>query len=229
MKRVRLAETDRVEALRDAAQVVRRGGIVLYPTDTIYGLGCDPFSEAAVQRLTALKKRSDTRLFLVLVRHPELVTELVSNLPDTFRFLAERVWPGPITMIFEKERNRGPFPGSDSIGIRCPRWSFLREFLRMLDGPLISTSANVTGETPIGDPEQAWRQFSSGIELFLDFGKLLHDRPSTIVDIRCDPPRILREGAMLQRVLDAISEWQNRRQLSGHVGGGVLRDRLAAG
>lgn len=208
MKHLRLAEIERIEALRQAVATVRRGGIVLYPTDTIYGLGCDPFCDRAVKKLTHLKRRLDSQPYLVLVYRPEAVTQLASRVPGLFAFFSERLWPGPITMIFEKERNKKPFVGNDSIGIRCPRWSFLRDFLRMLGAPLISTSVNRSGETPIRDPEDAARQFSEGIDLFLDFGKLLHNHPSTIVDLRYDPPRILREGAMLQRVQDAIREWQ---------------------
>jgi L-threonylcarbamoyladenylate synthase len=214
MKRIRLAETDRAEALQSAVQVIRGGGIVLYPTDTVYGLGCDPFSEAAVKRLSAVKKRPDTKLFLILVLNGNEARPLASSVPDSFGFLAERVWPGPITMIFEKNRDAEPFPGSDSIGIRCPRWHFLRDFLRLLGSPLISTSANRAGEAPIGDPEQAWQQFSEVIDLFLDFGKLPQDRPSTLVDLRYDPPKILREGAMLHRAQDAIEEWRRLTQIA---------------
>ncbi|MBI3941349.1 MAG: threonylcarbamoyl-AMP synthase [Acidobacteria bacterium] len=211
MKRLRLSETDRMEALREAAAVVHSGGILLYPTDTIYGLGCDPFLESAVKRLSEIKRRKDSQVYLVLIRDPMDATRLVSKVPQPFSFLGRRLWPGPITMIFEKDPGAPPFPGSDSIGIRCPRWTFLRDFLRITDAPLISTSANLSGETPILDPDEAYRQFAGQVDLFLDFGKLPHNRPSTILDIRADPPQVLREGAMLQRVRDAIIEWQAQK------------------
>ena len=215
MRYLRLAETDRLESLRKAVEVVRSGGIVLYPTDTIYGLGCDPFSARAVKRLTELKRRVDARAYLVLVREPGDAAGLASRIPEQFYFISQRIWPGPITMIFDKDALEEPFLGSDSIGIRCPRWSFLREFLWLLGAPLISTSANLSGNAPIRDPVEASQHFADGIDLFLDFGMLPHDRPSTILDIRTDPPRIVREGAMLQRVKDAILEWQALKEVPG--------------
>lgn len=215
MKRLRLSEIDRFDALRQAAEVIHADGVVLYPTDTIYGLGCDPFSAAAVKRLSELKRRQDSKLYLVLVRDPMDVARLVSAVPSSFLFLARRLWPGPITMIFEKAPDAGPFPGADSIGIRCPRWSFLRDFLQILGSPLISTSANISGENPIRDPEEACRQFSTGLDLFLDFGKLPHDSPSTVLDLRNNAHTIVREGAMLQRVLDAIDDWKAMEQTPG--------------
>ncbi len=212
MKRLSLAEAGRKEALAQGVNVIRAGGILLYPTDTVYGLGCDPLSARALEKLTKLKRRPVRRYYLVLIDRPGAVSGLVSELPESFSFFSHRLWPGPVSMIFPKEKGKAPFPENDSIGIRCPHWSFLRDFLELLEGPLISTSVNRSGEDPITDPDEAGRQFRLGVDLFLDFGKLPNTRPSTILDLRPDPPVILREGAMLRRVQDAIRDWKQGKR-----------------
>jgi L-threonylcarbamoyladenylate synthase len=211
MKRLDLGEVGRKEAFWEAAKTIRSGGIVLYPTDTVYGLGCDPFSDQAIGQLTELKGRPPAHPYLVLVANTGAISKLVSKLPPSFDFFTKRLWPGPVTMIFDKHRNKRPFPESDSIGIRCPHWSFLREFLETLQTPIISTSANRSGKPPIRDPDEAVAQFKKGVDLILDLGKLPDRRPSTILDIRSDPPEILREGAMLQRVQNALREWRDMK------------------
>lgn len=208
MKHLLLAGMERAEAFSQAAEVIRSGGIVLHPTDTIYGLGCDPFCEAAVRRLSELKRRRDPRAYLVLVESPGSVAELAESIPGSFCFLSARLWPGPVTMIFDKDPAKPPFIGDASIGIRCPRSDFLRDFLRLLGGPLVSTSANLSGQEPIQDPEKASRQFEQGVDLLLDAGLLPDSPPSTVVDLRRDPPQILRPGAMLQEVQEAIRQWE---------------------
>ncbi|MBI2822324.1 MAG: threonylcarbamoyl-AMP synthase [Acidobacteria bacterium] len=212
MKHLHLAGRGRGEALAQAVKVIRSGGIVLYPTDTVYGLGCDPFCDTAVRRLSELKQRRNRRPYLVLVESAGSVAELAGSIPESFYFLSGLLWPGPITMIFEKDPAEPPFAGDDSIGIRCPRCDFLREFLRLLCGPLVSTSANLSGEEPVQDPEESSRQFAQGVDLFLDAGRLPDSPPSTVVDLRHDPPQILRQGAMLKDVQGAIRQWEQKKR-----------------
>src|SRR3989442_7608742 len=129
MKRLSLADAGRNEALAQVVSVIRAGGIVLYPTDTVYGLGCHPYSTEALQRLTKLKQRPLGHAYLVLIDRPGGLSDLVSEIPSSFSFFSQRLWPGPVSMIFSKEKGKAPFSENDSIGIRVPHWSFLRDFL----------------------------------------------------------------------------------------------------
>lgn len=206
---MRLSIDDRpTDAVRRAADVVRSGGVLLSPTDTIYGLACDPFQESAVERILALKGRRAEKGFLLLVEDPGAVGRL-AYLPARFDELGARLWPGPVTVLLEA-RPEAPdaIVGREGkIGFRRPRDAFLQALLEALNGPLLSTSANRSGSPPAGNLEALGKLFEGKVDLFLDGGEPPSRPPSTVVDLTTAPPRVVRAGAEAERVGRLLSRW----------------------
>lgn len=188
-----------------AAQVIRRGGVVLSPTDTIYGLACDPFQTDAVERVLQLKGRPAEKGFLVLVRDLDAISRVAQRLPLDLPQMAAELWPGPFTLLLEA---RPDLPGalvgtSRKVGCRCPDSPFLLAWMGEFGGPILSTSANRAGEATPRDPEALDELFGSEVDLFLDGGISEKASPSTVVDLTTEPHRVVRKGAGFERLLEA--------------------------
>ncbi len=135
------------EDLKNALDVLKRGGVILYPTDTIWGLGCDATDEAAVQRIYSIKQREDSKSMLVLMENPALLERYVNEVPDIAWDLIE-VASTPLTVIYPNAKNlaKNLLAEDGSIGIRFTREEFSAELLRRFRRPLVSTSANISGQ-----------------------------------------------------------------------------------
>src|SRR5262249_53584037 len=130
-----------------AAQAVKSGGVIVYPTDTIYGLGGSSYSVAVIERIYRIKSRSERKPLLVLIPEASWVERGAQENPQPFFHLAERFWPGPLTVVLKA---KGDLPSaltanSGTIGVRVPQQPFTRELVRLCEVPLVSTSANVSG------------------------------------------------------------------------------------
>ncbi|HUL44793.1 MAG TPA: L-threonylcarbamoyladenylate synthase [Bacteroidota bacterium] len=192
------------EVVRAAAAVVRKGGILLYPTDTIYGLGCDAYNAQAVDRLFAIKRRPEKNRALILASGSKMLEELVTEIPESARRLMERFWPGPLTIIFRSKTDLHPsITGDDrKVGVRIPDNRFCLKLVKACGVPVVSTSANVSGRNYAGDPVILRKIFLKEIDFMVDAGDLRGALPSTVVDATEEPPLILRTG----RVPDAAIE-----------------------
>jgi len=135
------------EDLVKALEVLKKGGVILYPTDTVWGLGCDATSEAAVQRIFAIKKRSESKSMLILMENPALLERYIDEVPVVAWDLIE-ITTTPLTIIYPGARNlaKSIIADDGSIGIRFTREAFTSELLRRFRKPLVSTSANLSGE-----------------------------------------------------------------------------------
>jgi L-threonylcarbamoyladenylate synthase len=195
-----------------AANVIRDGGIVFYPSDTIYGLGCDPFQPRAVQKVFAAKGRDEGKGVLLLVPSRDWVTQLAVEIPSVVEFLIDRFWPGPLTLLM---RPRSILPANvignqGRVGMRCPDSLFLHMWLKELSTPLVSTSANISGSAPSGDLAVLRSLFQDKVDLFLEAGDLPEILPSTVVDVT-NEPRIVRRGDRGEEVREALYQFCNRR------------------
>jgi L-threonylcarbamoyladenylate synthase len=182
--------------LQTAAHVIREGGVLVYPTETLYGIGADALRAAAVEKVQRVKRRKDSRPILVLVHSQEMLTQLVRNIPAVAHSLMRKFWPGPLTIVFEA---RTGLPnaltlGSGTIGIRIPSSVFCLALLRRCNLPLTSTSANISGEQPPRTIPEIQQALPEGIDLFLDAGTLPESKPSTIVSVASPVPQLIREG-----------------------------------
>mgnify|MGYP001098182678 CR=1 FL=1 len=190
-----LVESEKIKAI---GQILSREGVIAYPTDTFYGLGANSFSKKAVHRIYRLKKRNEAKPLSVFISDLGMLEQIAAMVHPSFFSLATEFWPGPLTLIL-KAAPRFPEdllgPGH-SLGIRLPNLPWLRELVRIVGFPLTATSANISGEREISDPEEVVRIFKDKVDLIVDGGKTQGVLPSTIVDLTSEKPKIIREGAI---------------------------------
>jgi len=193
------------EVVTDTARIIRRGGVILYPTDTIYGLGCNATDEQAIARIFKIKKRAEIKPMLVLVRNLTMLQDLVIDIPSLAHELAKRFWPGPLTMLFYAKSNVGSLftAGSGKIGIRIPNNNFCLRLIKECRTPIVSTSANISGH-PVSDVHSLKQLFIDKVDGFVDAGNV-QSVPSTIIDITGKSLKIVREGSITVRELSKYS------------------------
>jgi len=191
------AEVD-PEKIRIIARTVSQDGVIVYPTDTFYGLGADCFSVRAIRRIFRLKKRPSAKALPVLICDPAMAREIASIIPPVFDEIASFFWPGPLTLLLPAARHLpGELVGPKrTIGVRIPAVAWLRELVDETGTPLIATSANISGEGEIASPEKVIDLFRNRVELIVDGGEAPGGRPSTVVDLTLDKPRLVRKGAV---------------------------------
>ncbi len=186
----------------EAAQAIRQGKVVLYPTDTLYGLGCDPFNEEALRRLFAIKGRSENKGVLLLVQDYSYAKVVSNQISDLFYELVKAFWPGPVTLLLEGNSScsRLLLGEEGKVGLRHPDLAFLQLWMAAIPGPIVSTSANRSGE-PLAALEDLKQLFDHQVDLILEGRETEQpSQPSTVVDLTMDPPRIVRAGRWAERV-----------------------------
>jgi L-threonylcarbamoyladenylate synthase len=188
----RVAAEPAADVIRKLADVIRRNGVVLMPTDTIYGLHALATSEAAIERIASLKEREEAKPFVVLGASMSQFEAIGVEFPDRTRRILEELWPGPLTAVLSLNRTIAASRGAKSLAVRVPDLQWLRELLT-LSGPLASTSANISGGPPISAPEDAPRDMHDRLDAIVNAGRR-EGKPSSIVDFTEDEPRLIREG-----------------------------------
>ena len=178
--------------IRTLADVIRRNGVVLMPTDTIYGLHALATSETAIERVSALKEREEAKPFVVLGASMSQFEAIGVEFSDHTHRILEELWPGPLTAVLSLNKTIAASRGAKSLGVRVPDLQWLRELLA-LSGPLASTSANISGQPSISAPEDAPRHLRDRLDAIVDAGRR-EGKPSCIVDFTGDEPRFIREG-----------------------------------
>ena len=210
----------RAETLHDAAYdeivvLLRRGGIIGFPTDTAYGLGVDPFNEAAVDRLFSVKGRPEAKPILLLVDSIAMA-ESVSQPPQTFRDVVEKFWPGPLTLVLQA-RSQIPMKvtaGTKTIGLRWPAAAFANNLVGRFGQPLTATSANRSGEPSTVTADEVCSQLGASLDALVDGGSLPARGGSTLLDLTVDPPLVLREGPVSFETLHEFFHGHIRRQVA---------------
>jgi L-threonylcarbamoyladenylate synthase len=181
-----------------AAEVIQAGGLVVYPTDTLYGIGANPWHRDAVLRVQAVKGREDSKPLLVLAHSVEAALALATGVTPAARSLMEKFWPGPLTLVMQAAPAAPPsvVAANGTVGIRVPDHRISRRLAELSGVPLISTSANRSGTAAGTTVREIERDLGSGIDLFLDGGPLTGGVPSTMIDVSSGSPRLIREGAL---------------------------------
>ena len=194
-----------LSGIMEGALVLRSGGLVAYPTDTVYGVGCDPFNEQAVVRLVSAKERSFGEL-PVLVHNIERARE-IGNLDRTSLLLAQRFWPGPLTLVVPARVLLPPqLAGTSStVGLRIPNCTETLELVKRCGGAIVGTSANITGHSPPQSAEDVWRDLEGRIDIVLDGGPTTLRIESTVVRVDNSEVTVLREKAVSKKeISDAL-------------------------
>ena len=193
------------ELIGRAVKVVERGGSLVYPTDTVYGLGVNALRIDSIERLFKIKKRPETKPVPVMVRDIEMAKQLAFVNRKTEKILNE-IWPGPVTAVLEK-RDIVPdilTAGKRTVGLRIPNCQFTQALMENLEEPLTATSANFSGQPPLTSSSEVIKVFSKAYprpDLILDAGDLPVSPPSTVLDLTGPQPKILRVGPVSKKEL----------------------------
>jgi L-threonylcarbamoyladenylate synthase len=195
---------DHPNAIHHAADILKNGGLVSFPTDTVYGLATLPFDEETVERLYVAKGRNTERAIAVLLGEMSQLKLVVKELDENALRLAEKFWPGPLTLIVPR---LSTIPNALSptltVGVRIPDHPIALSLLRLV-GPLAVTSANLSGSENTVNAQQVLSQLDGRIHLILDGGTTPGGVPSTVIECIGDEPKILREGPIPLQELEAV-------------------------
>lgn len=191
--------------IQRAVEVLNGGGLVAFPTDTVYGVGAHAWHEDAVNGLYRAKVRPDNKAIPLLIASPEELAQVAQDVPPLAYTLAQRFWPGALTLVLPRTPliSDAITAGGDTVAVRMPDHPVSLALLRALGAPLATTSANLSGQPPAVTAAEVWAQLAGRIELLLDGGACPGGVASTVLDLTVHPPRLLRAGALLS----ALAEW----------------------
>lgn len=190
-------------ALNHAVDVLQHGGLVAFPTDTVYGLAAIPFKREDVEGLFSAKGRNNTRAIAILIADYADLNLVVDHFDEIPARLAHHFWPGPLTIIVQKHASLPEALSPDgSIGVRMPDHPIALALLRKI-GPLAVTSANISGQENANTAEEVNRQLNGRIHLILDGGRTVGGIPSTVVNCTSTPLTYLRKGPITQEMIEA--------------------------
>jgi len=208
VRRVTLDPVDLdIGVLREAADILRDGGLVGFPTDTIYGLAGDPRNETAVLKLYQVKSRPAALAVPIIAADREQVMRCVRDVTPVASSLMASFWPGPLSIIMKATLllDRRILGEGDSVAMRIPENNIARELARQFGFPIMATSANVHGKPPGVTGKRVYETLGTKVDLILDGGAARGGIPSTIVDARGEIPMLVRGGAVpWSRVLDSL-------------------------
>ena len=180
--------------LKQAADVIRSGGLVVFPTETVYGLAADAVNPEAIERLNRLKGRPPDKPYSLHLHSLAQLRELVPQVPALAQRLMERFWPGPITIVI-------PSQNGGLMGFRLPDHPVALAFLQACERPVVAPSANHSGSPPPTDAQEVLQGLQSGFELLLDCGPTRLGRESSVVQVIGDQVEVLREGAVSREAI----------------------------
>lgn len=185
-------------SIERAAMSLHRGGVVAIPTDTLYGLAVDPFNAAAVARIFEIKRRPDERALPVVAADVVQVRAWIGEMGPMANRLAERFWPGPLTLVMRAPQALAPGVSGDreTVGVRVPAHAVTRALCAAFARPLTATSANFSGEPATADPNEVAMRLADCLDVLLDAGPTPGGPASTVVDVTGAEPRLIRSGAV---------------------------------
>ncbi len=199
------------EVISEAGRILKQGGLVAFPTETVYGLGANALDEEAAKKTYAAKGRPSDNPLIVHIAEMQALEEIAVNIPPETEELAFHFWPGPLTMIFEKSGNvpYGTTGGLDTVAVRMPSDAVARELILSAGGFVSAPSANTSGRPSPTTAEHVKADLDGRIDMILDGGSVDIGLESTILDMTVTPPMILRPGAitvdMLEKVIGPVS------------------------
>jgi L-threonylcarbamoyladenylate synthase len=190
--------------LTRAVEILANGGILAYPTETFYGLGADATNQKAIEKIFAVKGRDFKNPISLIIGQPEDIYPLVKDIPESARKLMAAFWPGALTIVFLAANNVSQLltAGSGKIGLRVSSHPIARGIVQKLKRPLTATSANLSGSPECSRASEVAEQIGDIIDAIVDLGSTPGIVGSTIIDITCDPPVILREGAISRQTIE---------------------------
>lgn len=198
------ADPSEEKILTRATEIIAGGGIIAYPTETFYGLGADATNHEAIQKIFTVKGRDFKNPVSLIIANEDDIKPLVQDVPDTAKKLMDKFWPGALTIVFSASNNVSPLltAGSGKIGLRISSHPTALGIVQKLKRPLTATSANQSGMPECALASEVARQIGDKIDAIVDGGKTKGDKASTLIDVTCNPPVILREGALPRETIE---------------------------
>jgi 5-(carboxyamino)imidazole ribonucleotide mutase len=192
-------------AIEEAMTVLLGGGIVAFPTDTVYGIGADATNPAAVKKLYAIKHRDPDKPIPVLIHTEKILGSMVKTIPPTIEPVLEALWPGSITIVFQKHaQTLSAVSAGETLGVRIPNNMISLGLISMVCRPVATTSANISGQAPATTAEQVKEYLGDQVDLILDGGPAPGATVSTVLSVVSEPFEILRQGDITREALQAV-------------------------
>jgi len=198
------ADNSEERILTQAAEILANGDIIAYPTETFYGLGADAINEKAIEKIFSVKGRNFKNPISLIIGRADDIHPLVQDIPESAKKLMASFWPGALTIIFLAANNVSPLltAGSGKIGLRVSSHPIAQGIVQKLKRPLTATSANLSGAPECTRASEVAEQIGDKIDSIIDLGDTPGTAGSTIIDVTCDPPVILREGAISRKNIE---------------------------
>ena len=193
-----------IEALKKAGEIIREGGLVAFPTETVYGLGADALNPEASKKIYAAKGRPSDNPLIVHIAKPEDLEQVAKNISKKARMLASKFWPGPLTMIFEKADcvPKETTGGLDTVAVRLPLDKIARDFIETSNRYIAAPSANISGRPSPTAMEYVVEDMNGRIDMIIGGGDSVIGLESTIIDMTVDTPMILRPGYITKEMIE---------------------------
>src|SRR4030042_5967872 len=207
MLRIKVNELNLEQVLHYTADMLKKGGIIAYPTETFYGLGVKFNLEDSLKKLYDIKQRPEKKAMPLIIGDKGLLPIVAASVNSIAVLLMNRFWPGPLTLIFPARENLSGYitAGTHKVAVRIPGESFALHLAKIADFPITAPSANPSGVTPAQDAETVISYLGDKIDLIIDGGLAAGGLPSTIVDVTGDKIKILREGEIKKELLKNLN------------------------
>ena len=196
-----------LEELKEPAKIIKDGGIVIFPTETVYGIGTNGFNEESVRKIYELKKRDFNKPISLLVSNMEMVKTVAENITNLERALMEQFWPGPFTIILKKKKIVPDIltANGDTVGVRMPSGIIAKQLIEYAGVPIATPSANISGNPSGTNIDDIRNDFEGKVDCIIDSGISELGVASTIVKVIDGVPHVLREGTITKEQIQEVS------------------------
>lgn len=182
------------QAVKSATELFFNGGVFIYPTDTIYGFGGNPFNDEVLRKITFIKGRPDWKRYIHLVGSVEILLKYVEIKSEMFYDFLLRIWPNPVSVVMKLNEQTRDILGAETAAFRIPNNRFCLILLNEIKMPLISTSVNRSGEQPLNAPDMIIQEFGKEVDAVFYSNKKSFFEASTVIDLSDEEPKLIREG-----------------------------------
>ena len=211
MKYIKLNEDEMEKRAKEATEVIKMGGIIIAPTDTVYGIIADALNEKAVEKIYEIKKRKKSNPLSILVSNKDMLKKVVKKVSFEEEKIIDKFFPGAITLIFEKNEQIPDIvtSGLDTVGIRMPNDKFLLKAIELLGSPIVATSLNLAGEESKTNLDNISQEILNNVDYVIDNGNTKIGVASTVAKIDGKKIEILREGTITKNMMQEVLEEEN--------------------
>jgi len=201
--------------IKEAASIIKKGGLVAFPTETVYGLGANGLDKKAVKKIFIVKKRPQDNPLILHISEIKQIYSLVNEIPNNAKKLVKQFWPGPLTIIFKKTKIVPDIVtcGLDAVAIRMPDNKIALELIKHAGVPIAAPSANISGRPSPTNAKHVADDLTGSIDMLIDGGTVNIGIESTVIDLTQNPPVILRPGKITQKQIEKIiGKLQNKNE-----------------